>query len=429
MSMSREAKKPMLKVTSITEDWIKNSYANATVQDIWKYKNRMNDFLEFAGLTDAEFLEGYKRAKDRLEWSKAVGLKVVAFYNDRVTQGYATNTVRAEVSTVRAFCRDNATTLILPRRKIAKAKSAKGEHEFTREELSKMFHVADVRGKAVLAVAVSLGFSIEDFSELPREYIESLVNMALAEKIDFIGFDYERGKTGVESRSHLTPEAVNSLRSWFDYIDAKRAEKGLHKSEFVWCNGNGGHLDEQTLNDIIKDLVQKANISIAGTVRFHLIRKFLMGALHDAGFDSWETKRALGKEIPTSDDTYLKGLSRNVSKKFPQAYPYIRLNGFSSKMQTNLEQLTQQVQQLEIQMENLTIENATLKRIIEFALPKDKVQQAIRTLALEYGLLKPKTNDTKAPQPEEEFTLDKLINAIALKTEEERQKPEKVPLS
>lgn len=244
---------------------------------------------------------------------------MVAFYNDRVSKGYATNTVRAEVSTVRAFCRDNLTTLILPRRKIAKAKSAKGEHEFTREELSKMFYVADVRGKAVLATGISLGFAIEDFSELKRDYIESLVNKALNEKIDFIGFDYERGKTGVESRIHLTPESVNSLKAWFEYIDQKRAEhkpEPLHKSEWVWCNGNGGHLNEQTINDIIKDLVKKANISVAGTIRFHLIRKFLMNALHDAGFDSWETKRALGKEVQPSDDTYLRGLSRKVSEKF-----------------------------------------------------------------------------------------------------------------
>ena len=418
----------MNKVTTITEKWIVESYSKASNQDIWKYKNRMNDFLEFAGLTDAEFLEGYKRAKDRLEWSKTVGLKVVAFYNDRVSKGYATNTVRAEVSTVRAFCRDNATTLILPRRKIAKAKSAKGEHEFTQTELSKMFYVGDVRGKAILATGISLGFSIEDFSELKREYIESLVNKALAEKIDFIGFDYERGKTGVESRSHLTPEAVNSLKAWFDYIDQKRAEKGLGKSEWVWCNGNGSHIDQQTINDIIKDLVKKANTTVAGTIRFHLIRKFLMNALHDAGFDSWETKRALGKEIPTSDDTYLRGLSRKVSEKFPLAYPYIRLNGFANKSQTNLEQMQQKIQHLEIQMESMAIENQTLRRVLEYAIPKEKVQGAIQQLAREYGLIGKQSNDTKGTK-EEEFTIDKLVTALLAKAEEEKNKPEKVSLT
>lgn len=50
MSVSREAKKPMDKITSITENWIKASYNKASNQDVWKYKNRMNDFLEFAGI-------------------------------------------------------------------------------------------------------------------------------------------------------------------------------------------------------------------------------------------------------------------------------------------------------------------------------------------------------------------------------------------
>ena len=379
--MSKLHTKEWNRIGTITEQWVKDSYANADAQSTWKYKDRMNTFLEFMGLTDVEFIESYKRAKDRLEWAKQIGNKVIAFYNDRVQKGYATNTVRAEVSTVRAFCRDNATTLIIQRRKIAKAKSAKGEHEFNREELAKMFYVADVRGKAILSTAVSLGLSVEDFSELKRDYIESLVNKSLTEKIDFISFDYERAKTGVESRSHLTPEAVNSLKAWFEYVDAKRTEKGLEKSEWVWCNGNHGHLDEQTLNDIIKDLVKKANITTTGKMRFHLIRKFLMSALHDSGFDSWETKRALGKEIPTSDDTYLKGLSRNVTEKFPKAYEHIRLSGYANRNHTRIEDLETKMQQFEIKLESVELENATLRRIIEFSIPPENQKKAILEVA------------------------------------------------
>jgi hypothetical protein len=375
--MSREQAKKWAKIGSITKQWIKTSYANASTQSKWKYKDRMNMFLEFLGLTDAEFIETYKRAKDRVEWAKSMGLKAVAYYNDRVSKGYATNTVRAEVSTVRAFCRDNCTTLLIPRKKIAKAKSAKGEHEFTREELSKMFYVADVRGKAILSTAISLGFSIKDFSELKREFIENLVKKSIEEKIDFIGFDYERAKTGVESRSHLTPEAVNSLKAWFEYIDKARAEKGLEKSEWCWANGNSGHLDPQTLNDVVKDLVTKANITTTGNVRFHLLRKFLMNALHDAGFSSWETKRILGKEIPTTDSTYLHGLSRKVSEKFPTVYDYIRLTGYANKNHTRIEELEQKIQQMEITQEQLIMQNEALLRMIQLAIPPEAMRRAI----------------------------------------------------
>jgi site-specific recombinase XerD len=383
-------------IGEITEKWVTASYAGASNHDLYSHKFRVDMFLEFLNMTDQEFIETYKRSKDRVEWSKQMGMKVIAYYNNRVSHGYATNTVRAEVSSIRAFCRDNATQLLVPRKKIAKAKSAKGEHEFTLSELQKMYHVGDVRGKAVLATAVSLGFSVEDFTELRRDLIESLVNKALAEKIDFIPFDYERGKTGVESRSHLTPEAASALKDWFEYIDKKREEKGLHKSEWVWCNGNGGHLNEQTINDIIKELVQSSNIVVTGKMKFHLIRKFLMSALHDSGFDSWEVKRALGKEIPTTDDTYLKGLSRKVTEKFPAAYSFIRLSGFTNQSHTRMEDLEAKLQQLEIKMEGLTMENATLKRIIEFALPPEAIKKGL----VESAKLLPNMNADKISQLE-----------------------------
>jgi site-specific recombinase XerD len=375
--MSRKHMKQWNQIGSITENWVEASYANASAQTKWKYKNRVNMFLEFLDMTDTEFIESYKRAKDRHEWAKKTGQKAIAFYNKRVSEGYATNTVRAEVSSVRAFCRDNATTLIIPRRKIAKAKVAKGEHEFTREELAKMFYVADVRGKAILATEVSLGFSVKDFAELKRDLIEGLVNKSLAEKIDFIGFSYERGKTGVESRSHLTPEAVNSLKAWFDYIDQYRAEKGLPKSEWVWCNGNGGHLDPQTLNDVIKDLVAKANITTTGKIRFHLLRKYVTGAIHSAGFDTWETKRVLGKEIPTSDATYLQKLNRDVDAKFPRAYEYLRLTGYTNHNHTRLEDLEAKIQQMEIQQEQLIMQNEALLRMVQLAIPPEAMKKAI----------------------------------------------------
>jgi site-specific recombinase XerD len=389
--MSREHTKKWNQIGTITKNWVKTSYPNASTQTKWKYKDRMNMFLEFLGLTDSEFVEGYKRAKDRHEWAKQMGLKAVAYYNKRVSQGYATNTVRAEVSTVRAFCRDNCTTLVIPRRKIAKAKAAKGEHEFTREELAKMFYVADIRGKAILSTAVCLGFSVKDFSELKRDFIQSLVQKALEENLDFVGFNYERGKTGVESRSHLTPEAIKSLKAWFAYSDQYRAEKGLEKSEWVWANGNNGHLDPQTLNDVIKDLVAKANITTTGNVRFHLLRKFLMNALHDAGFTSWETKRILGKEIPTSDSTYLRGLSRKVSEKFPEVYPYLRLTGFESKNHTRIEELETKIQQMEIAQEQLIMQNEALLRMIQLAIPPEAMRNAI----IESAKRLPNTDKTK----------------------------------
>jgi hypothetical protein len=375
-SMSREHVKEWAKIGTITEEWVKASYPKAKAQDTWKYQDRMNRFLEFIDLTDTELIESYKRAKDRIEWAKQIGQKVVAFYNDRVSKGYATNTARAEVSTVRAFCRDNATTLLLPRRKIAKAKSAKNEHEFNLIELQQIFHVSGILEKAVVSTAISLGYHAKDFSELKRDVIEPLVNKAIEQKIDFVGFSYERGKTGVTARSHLTPEARDSLKAWFDYIDKVRSEKGLEKSEWVWANGNGGHIIDKTFNTMLKDLCKKANITTTGKVRFALFRKFLMGALSDAKLNAFLIKRAVGKEVPTSDSTYLQHLDRQLDNEFVNVYPFIRLNG-TIQSRTRIEDLEAKIQQLEIRDEQREMEINAMRRILEFAVSPEVLKKAI----------------------------------------------------
>ena len=61
---------------------------------------------------------------------------------------------------------------------------------------------------------------------------------------------------------------MNSLKAWFEYIDKEREKKGLEKSQWVWANGNGSYLNEQTINDILKDLVKKASISVTGIISF-----------------------------------------------------------------------------------------------------------------------------------------------------------------
>jgi len=396
------------KIGDITEKWVSDAYPTAKPQDVWKVKDRLNEWLEFLGVSDSEFLEQYKRASDKEEWARRIGNKVIAFYNDLIKRGYAVNTARSYASTPRAFCRDKCTKLIISRKKISKPKSATGEHEFALGELQRMFHVADTRDKAILSTAISLGFSVEDFSELKREQIESLVNKAIAEKMDFIGFDYERGKTGVSSRSHLTPEARDSLKAWFEYIDTKRQKEGKPKSEWVWCNGNSGHLTDQAINDIIKDLVRKANITTTGKIRFHLLRKFLMNALHDSDFTDWEVKRALGKEIPTTDSTYLQGLSRKLSEKFPKVYDNIRLTGYMNKNHLAIEELNATIQQQQITLEQQQQEILALQRILQFAIPKEQLVKAM----VETARRMPNMNEEKLHEIENALKLAKTSEEI-----------------
>lgn len=62
--MSKPKTKQWNNITDVTEKWVKASYPEASVVDSWKYKDRLNSFLEFLGMIDKEFIETYRRAKD-----------------------------------------------------------------------------------------------------------------------------------------------------------------------------------------------------------------------------------------------------------------------------------------------------------------------------------------------------------------------------
>jgi hypothetical protein len=83
-----------------------------------------------------------------------------------------------------------------------------------------------------------------------------------------------------------------------------------------------------------------------------------------------------------------------LDESFHEVYPFIRLNG-TIQSRTRIEDLEAKIQQLEIKLESMAIENQTLRRVIEYSIPKDKVQSAIEQLAKEYGVVVAK--DTGAP--------------------------------
>jgi hypothetical protein len=69
---------------------------------------------------------------------------------------------------VKAFLGSQCDRVRIKRGRIANTKPAMGDHEFTREELTKMFHYADVKGKALLSLGISLGWGIGDIFHIPH---------------------------------------------------------------------------------------------------------------------------------------------------------------------------------------------------------------------------------------------------------------------
>ena len=324
----------MSKEKSPMEEWLEELKPTSRPT----YKSKFRDFLDWSGTTDREIVAEWKATEDRDEFRKAWGKVVVRYYQYCLEKTGKINTARTHATAVRSFFASQCDRLKVKKGAIAKPRAAKGEHVFSQSDLQKMYKYAGVREKAILSTAVSLGWSASDFLDLEKEVLERQISRARSEGLEFIRFDWDREKTGEPVLGILTPEAMDSLEEWFERIpDAAWA--------FPREAGNGERpISQDSLNDILRALVREANIITTGSVRFHLLRKFLMSELSSAGLNEWEVKIIVGKSIPVSDSTYLQKIKNDAFEKYTQlGYERIRLTGFTRRNHDRLEDLDETV--------------------------------------------------------------------------------------
>lgn len=355
------------------EEWLKEYSKPSTIQ---KNTKNFDRFCEWAAVTDSELVKEYK-AGDPRDFSKKWGIKIVHYYNDMVKKGFSTNYCRTLTIAPRAFFKSQCIEVKIKRGAIAKAKMAMGEHEFRLEELQRMYRVGDIQDKARLATALSLGWGAQDFLTLEWSFVEPYLNEDLEAPVSFW---YERAKTGSPSRSHLTHEAIESLREW---------RRVASESKYVFSGYNENHLTHDALNAWIKSLVRRAKIETRGKIRFHLIRKFLMSQLSSSGMNQWETKLCVGKSIPTDILTYLKDLTEDLRNKYVNAEPRFALTGFTNMNHSKMEELEKRMNDNEQMLEALG------KFIAQYVTPKVVEQIRLKGIGTikAFSGLSPKVKD------------------------------------
>ncbi len=200
------------------------------------------------------------------------------------------------------------------------------EYVFTQEVLRKVYYYADLEGQTLLSLAVGLGYSSIDFLNLEAEKLQNLVKEATDKNLDFIQFVGEsRAKTSVQPRSHLTSEAISSLKDYLPILEKKHNGK---LPKYIWCNGRADtHITNTGLNKKLKRLIIKANIETYGKhVKFHCLgRKFLYSRLQAKNRDI--AKVITAKKVSASDLTYIPNLDAECLRVFKETYKEIALKG------------------------------------------------------------------------------------------------------
>jgi len=344
------------------EEWLTEYSKEGT---IYNHSRNFDEFCEWANIDDVKLVSEYRASNPR-EFSEKWGKRVVRYYNNLLEKGLKSNTARTKVIAPRAFFKSQCVDVKIKRGAIAKAKIAFGEHEFILEEFQRMYQIGDIRDKAMLATAISLGWGAHDFLHLKWSFIEPF----LAEDLEPpVAFWYERKKTGAPSRSHLTHETIGALRTW---------KTVAPQSSYVFSGENEKPLSDDALNDWLRSLTKRAKIQTRGKVRFHLIRKFLMSQLSASGMNQWETKLAVGKSIPSDILTYLKNQAQNLREKFMNAESRFTLSGATNSNHTKLDMINGKVEEMENIISTQQIEIRTLNTKIE-ALTNALVKETERT--------------------------------------------------
>jgi len=375
---------------SLTELWLEEYPKRSTRA---RYIKDFADFLKWVGKTDTELVEEWRSADDKRKWAKETGSLLMKFCNWLITEapcydkgyderrdpegkhthkGMAINTARAKVTSIMSFFRSQCDEVKIRRGAFPRPRIAVGEHEFTQEELRTVFHYSDVKEKAILATAVALGWSADDFLKLKWSEIEPFLNVE-----PFTGFWRERGKTGAMSRSHLTPEAIDSLRAW----------RKIAKSDvYVFANSNRKPWTNTALNYTVSQIVRKAGIMPRGKVHFHLFRKFLIRQLSNAGINRDHIRLMVGKQVSPDLLTYLQQNVDHLKAEYESAYARFSLAGYANNTRNKLGKLEERVKFMTAQ---LKIQQSVIEQLMA-TMPEDEKRRVIEKVMEQLGLRKPR---------------------------------------
>ncbi|MCW4018356.1 MAG: hypothetical protein NWF00_06720 [Candidatus Bathyarchaeota archaeon] len=254
-----------------------------------------------------------------------------------------------------------------------------GSHEFSKEDLTRMFEVADTKGKALLTLGTSLGWEISAILEFDREYAQKLINRAKNERKEYYYFRSFRQKTGALRLGVLNPLCIEWLGKWLresqDMKLRRRKENRVTKDRPI---SNIFDLTEEGANKLIRRLAEQARIETLGRVHFHKIRGWVMSGLSRAGLNEFQIKFLVGKAIPLTDSTYLQTLQLEIEERYPTAYElHLCLQrGMTQKnivvLSEQLEAKDKELQALKTKVDQISGSKASLETLLSRVLELEK---------------------------------------------------------
>ena len=272
-------------------------------------------------------------------------------YKGKDDKPLITDSAIASTSPIRGFFTFHRYPLQIRKGAIPEQEGTLGDHKFTREQLSKMAQVGDIKEKAVIYGGKDLGQRISDFQTLKRKLILAEIERAKIEKreVDYpIEFKILTKKEKIEACCHVMKETVDVLLAYWQTCP---------DSEYWFPNPNGGHITDAQLNYILRKLwsvayndpkILEKPVGIgeksSGRIRWHGLRDFLISAMANANINEWAIKFMVGKKVSKDMKEYLSGLDKKAL--FKQVESRITLSGLTNMNHTELSMIKTEVDSL-----------------------------------------------------------------------------------
>lgn len=339
-------------------------------------------YLKWRVMTAKQALD--EQAEYRL--TRIVPMKLIEFvkvlHHDL---NYSESTSHNMSNAVRSFYKYWGIQLLVQNGDFKSSKPVYSDYDLSLEDIRAIVAASDLRGRAIILTAESTGWREGDIANLKRNQIEEFLDKEPPVQIKTI-----TSKKNIEAISFLHKAAIDALKKYL----ATRTDDNEYL--FVTIQRGIKKIRAAPLNKIIQDSARRAGIE-TGTyrLRFHCLRKFLIGRLQDAGVEQNVWKIIVGKK--TKEKTYsTKKLRDSYIKALPRIDPSALVNNHKK-----VEDLTALVEGLQEQLASL--ERAKTAELLMDYYQKYMVQR----------------NDEKLGRPRKLMKLsDDLTNVLGL-TEDE----------
>jgi len=291
-----------------------------------------------------KFEEWYGGSITELIKSPQATRKVEKFYV-ALRQKHPQNTCRNVTNSAIQFLKYFGTD-VMPRRALGiyRTEKAIGEHKLTIEEVRRMAAVADLKEQIILEILL-LGFRIGDVIRLK---VSDFQRLDLDAPIEF---KIRATKEGTIYETYISEEFKERLKLYLPTVEGKWLFPGIRK---------GSHVKDETLNNTLRSLAERAVVKLYGRLHWHSGRKLVMRTGGELGISPWIVKKMVGKSIPRSDDAYLSDMT--LKKGFINLKNVLKLEGKNNRRVTAVEQ---QLAILTDALNSVERENMVLKTRID----------------------------------------------------------------